>query len=91
MVSDGGKNFDQRLDWAFNKALNRTPMKEERATLAGLYKKAVVQFKSRPADAAQFVSTGEAPLPADVDKTELAATTTVARAILNLHELITRN
>jgi hypothetical protein len=91
IMTEGGKSFEQRLDWAFNKALNRTPVKEERTTLAGLYKKAVTQFRERPADAARFVATGEAPVPADLDKTELAATATVARAILNLHEMITRN
>jgi hypothetical protein len=91
MMTEGGKNFDQRLDWAFAKALSRSPIKEERTTLAGLYKKAVMQFKARPTEAAQFVGAGEAPVPADLDKTELAATATVARAILNLHEMITRN
>jgi hypothetical protein len=91
MLTAGGKSFDERLDWAFNKALNRTPAKEERATLARLYKKGLLEFKAHPAEAAQFVGTGEAPIPGALDKSELAAATTVARAILNLHETITRN
>jgi hypothetical protein len=36
--------------------------------------------------------TGEAPLPDDLKSpASLAAMTTVTRAVLNLHELITRN
>jgi hypothetical protein len=91
MIAAGGKSFDQRLDWAFEKALNRAPAKAERATLEQLYKKSFGHFSAKPGDAAEFVATGEAPVPAEMEKAELAATATVARAILNLHETITRN
>jgi hypothetical protein len=38
-----------------------------------------------------LIHTGEAPVPADLKPSEFAAMTTVARAILNMHETITRN
>jgi hypothetical protein len=91
IMTAGGKTFEQRLDWAFEKALNRPPAKAERATLAQLYKKSLAHFTANPADATEFVATGEAPVPAELNESELAATATVARAILNLHETITRN
>ncbi len=91
MMQSGGKTFDERLDWAFFNALNRKPTKEERVILAGLYKNNRARFAAGQADAAQLMAVGDSPRPAALDKTDLAATTTVARAILNLHETITRN
>ena len=38
-----------------------------------------------------MLAPGEAPVPEDLNPAEFAAMTTVARAILNLHETITRN
>ena len=43
------------------------------------------------ADAKKLLSDGDAPAPADLDLAELAAWTSVARVILNLHETITRS
>jgi hypothetical protein len=41
--------------------------------------------------ATQLIGVGDLPVPDDIAPAELAAWTTVARAILNLHETITRN
>jgi Protein of unknown function (DUF1553)/Protein of unknown function (DUF1549)/Planctomycete cytochrome C len=79
------------IDWAFERALDRAPTREERRILDGLYRDSLAQFRRTPADAEALVHTGEAPVPADVKPADLAAMTTVARAILNLHEIITRN
>lgn len=90
IVSQQG-NFDTRLEWAFNRALNRKPSAEERAILAGLYEKNKTRFQGGEADASKLLEVGEVAAPANADRTDLAAMTTVARAILNLHETITRN
>jgi hypothetical protein len=63
--------LDDRIDWAFQQALNRTPAKDERKILSDLYKKNLARHKE--------------------EGRELAAMATVTRAILNLHETITRN
>ncbi|MCX6623058.1 MAG: DUF1553 domain-containing protein [Acidobacteria bacterium] len=91
VLASGGKSFDDRLARAFERALNRPPRKEEQKVLSALYKKALAHFRTSEAGTSEFLSIGEAPLPAAVDRTELAAMTTVTRAILNLHETITRN
>lgn len=91
ILSLGGRSLDQRLDWAFLRALSRKPSPEERNILAGLYRKSSSHFRAAPADARKFLRVGEAPVPAALPAPELAAMTTVARAILNLHETITRN
>lgn len=90
-IVESGKGLDERLDWAFLQALNRKPSKEERAVLAALYKKNAARFHGGQADAAKLVTVGDSAPSTAGDKTDLAAMTTVARAILNLHETITRN
>jgi hypothetical protein len=91
ILASGGAKTDDRIAWAFRRALNRAPEKQERRVLAELYQSSLKRFDSGDANAAEFLKTGEAPVPADVDREDLAAMTIVARAILNLHETITRN
>jgi hypothetical protein len=91
VVRQGGAGFDRQLDWAFLRALNRTPGKEERLILKDLYRKNLARFHAAPDQAAQLMSVGEAPHVEGADAAEMAAMTLVARAILNSHELITRN
>ena len=90
-IITNGKTLDQQIDWAFVRALNRAPSSEERRIVSALYKKNFERFKSGAGDAAKLEAIGEAAVPAAVDKAQLAAMTTVARALLNLHETITRN
>jgi hypothetical protein len=91
ILKDGGQSAPQRLDWAFFRALGRKPTPVERGTLADLYRKNLARFQAAPDDAKQLIHVGEAPLAGDAAPADLAAMTTVARAILNLHETITRN
>ncbi|HMC60133.1 MAG TPA: DUF1553 domain-containing protein, partial [Candidatus Solibacter sp.] len=86
-----GRDLNARLDWAFLRAVNRTPTPAERKTLASLYGQSFAQFRGSPEDARQLIHVGESPVPGNLQPSELAAMTTVARAILNTHESITRN
>jgi hypothetical protein len=90
IVRQGGAAFDRQLDWAFARALNRAPGAEERQILKDLYRKSLDRFRASPESAVELLSVGEAPQAGDA-KPETAAMTLVARAILNLHETITRN
>jgi len=49
------------------------------------------EFRADPKAASEFIHTGEKPVDPSLKPADLAAMTTVARAILNLHETITRN
>ena len=91
ILKKGGPTPKQRIDWAFLQTVSRKPTAAERNILVELHKKNLAEFAAQPQKAREFVRVGEAPLATDVDSTELAAMTTVARAILNLHETITRN
>lgn len=86
-----GRDWNGRVDWAFERAAGRMPAPEERTALRTLYGKSLTAFQGSPADARALAHEGESPLPAGLPETELAAMTTVARAILNMHETITRN
>ena len=63
---------------------------EELPILMGLYKKHLNEFTADRESAQQLISTGQWPIPDDLDASELAAWTSVARVVLNLHETITR-
>jgi hypothetical protein len=87
----GGPSFEGRVRFAYAQALQRAPSAEEMRALESFFLKTVVEFRSDPQSARRLVSIGFAPVPLDLGAVELAAWTQVARAILNLPELITRS
>ena len=71
--------------------MSRPAKPEELKVLEALLEKHRAEF-SKDADAVKkLLAVGIAPVPSGVDAAELAAWTSVARAILNLHEAVTRN
>jgi hypothetical protein len=64
---------------------------EETAALRALLDKHLGEFRADAAAAQAYVKTGRSPVPDGIDAAELAAWTDVARALLNLHETITRS
>ena len=81
---------EERMAWAWGQVLQRLPRVEEMETVMPLLRKHIEQYKADPAAAESLLKTGLTAVPPDVDKTELAAWTHVARVLLNLHETITR-
>ncbi len=80
-----------QIGWIFQQALNRNPNPEERRMLSDLYAHNLQRFTASPTDARELSAIGDAPLPKNANLPKLAALTMVTRAILNLHETITRN
>ncbi len=91
IVKEGGSDPAARLNWAYRRALSRSANPVEVKLLTELYRKHLAAFRTDLASAKKAVAVGQSPLPKDMDVAELAAWTSVARAILNLHESITRN
>jgi hypothetical protein len=91
IVKEGGAKPAERIDWAFHLALSRAATAEESRILVDLYHKHHEQYVADTAAAKKLLGVGEAPAPAGLDSAELAAWTSVARAILNLHETMTRS
>jgi hypothetical protein len=90
ILREGGKTPDDRVRWAVTTALSRPARDEEVRVLAGLYAKHAAEYAHDPEAARKLLATGDHPPAKDADVAELAAWTSVARAILNLHETITR-
>ena len=80
-----------RIGWAFERAVSREPTAEERQILTGLLRQSTEEFRASPASAEKLIHVGEAAVPSNEKPVDLAAMTAVARAILNMHETITRN
>ncbi len=91
IIRQGGGDTADRIDWAYHRALSRPARAEEKAVLTALYEKHLAEYRADKAAALKLVSTGAYALPNDVDAVELAAWTSAARVLLNLHETITRN
>ncbi len=91
IVREGGRDAESRIQFIYRQALNRAAAPEERKALSDLYERHLRQYQADRQAAGALLATGEHPAPKDVDAAELAAWTSVARVILNLHETITRN
>jgi hypothetical protein len=91
IVREGGDGADARIRWAWRQALGRSPREDEREVAAALLTQHREQLAADPASADELLRVGQSPLPVEVDRVELAAWTSVARLVLNLHETIVRN
>ena len=91
ILRNGGASPGERLDYAFRRALARPVKQAEVETLAPLLEKHLAQFKADVNAANELLTVGARPKASDLDPAELAAWTSIARTILNLHATITRN
>ncbi|HXJ59495.1 MAG TPA: DUF1549 and DUF1553 domain-containing protein [Verrucomicrobiae bacterium] len=90
LLRRSASGFEERLGYAFAQAFTRAPRAAEVHLLEGLYERQLARFRADLTAARQLAGTGTRPVPADVDLAELGAWTAVTRALLNLHEGITR-
>ncbi|KAB2644411.1 MAG: DUF1553 domain-containing protein [Verrucomicrobia bacterium] len=90
IVERGGGTFEERLSWAYQRALTREPTAREIELLRALFDQQRARYRTDESGASALLRVGEAPLPKG-NAPELAAWTGVARAILNLNEVVTRN
>jgi len=90
ILGEGGASPEERLNWAFQEALQRKPRAEEVKTLLTVLDKNRTVYQADAPAAEAVLKSGQAPVPAPIDKVELAAWMHVARVLLNLHESITR-
>ena len=91
IVQEANGDATARITWAWKQALARAPRPDELATARALFDKHLAQYQADPKAAESLLKVGIAPLPEAAAQPELAAWTSVARVILNLHETITRS
>jgi hypothetical protein len=88
-----GANADNdrgRIAWAWRTVTGRIAEKDEVDVLENLLTRHRAHFNDHPADAASVTAIGMTPPGQETDAVELAAWTSVCRALLNLSETITR-
>lgn len=90
IVREGGDDTQQKIAWAYRTAVSRKPSAEIAAELNKIFELHLDHYNANVKEAKKLIATGEAPLAEGLDPVELAAWTSVARVILNLHEAITR-
>jgi hypothetical protein len=90
-LRDASASDDERLNWLFRRVLSRLPKDAERQVLTDLLKKHRAEYQADRPAAERLIAAGIASVAKDLDAAELAAWTSVARSMLNLHETITRN
>jgi hypothetical protein len=91
VMREGGDSTASRIDWICRTVLSRSPRASEAPVLAALLTKHLTQYRADGKAGEELLSNGARPLPADPHPAELAAWTSVARVVLNLHETVTRN
>jgi hypothetical protein len=90
ILEQGGDSTPQKIRFAFRQAVSRSPDSVEQNVLSGLLQTSRDYYRARPAEAAQLLRVGLANPRPVAHPITLAAWTTVARAILNLGEVNTR-
>ena len=85
------EEFSVRLERLYQLALSRSPDSEEIKLLKSLYQSNYESFHQNPETAKAFLAIGQAKPETNLDEATLATWTSIARAVLNTNEFITRN
>ena len=90
ILMEGGEGVTDRVEWAWLQAFSRPPRPDETRIASELLENELAEYK-RNGQARSLLSVGTKPAPSCLDPVELAAWTSVARVLFNLHEIITRS
>ena len=90
VLQQGGADFDAQLDYAMKLTTARPADELRRRVFRGLYDSQLAAFRADAKRAGELLKFGEAKRDESLDQARHAAWTTVASAILNLDEVITR-
>ena len=90
VLNQGGADFDSQLDYAFLLATSRPADELRKSIFRNLYDSQLKEFSRDKKRAEDLLKFGEAKRDKSVDLVQHAAWTTVASAILNLDEVLTK-
>ena len=82
---------EEQLEHGFRLATSRLPNEKEKGVLHRLFKERLAFYRQKPEAAKTLLSVGESKRQENLPEAEHAAWITVARALLNLSETITKN
>ena len=86
LLTDG-----ERITQAMSEALSREPNDQEVKILTSLIQQQRAHYQTNPAAAKEVLAVGLSPVNDALDPIETAALLSATRAIMNMHEFITRN
>ena len=88
ILESGVAGDRERIDFAFRRAFSRPASIEEGEVLATFLQGQREHFRERPGQVQELIGVGLYSPPPETDSTELAAWTSVSRALLNKHEFV---
>ncbi|MEX2170316.1 MAG: PSD1 and planctomycete cytochrome C domain-containing protein [Pirellulales bacterium] len=91
ILEEGGATTADRLNFALREATSRPADAEEQQVLGDLLAQSLGYYQENPEAADKLLGIGLAPRPENLNPVELASWMIVARTVLNLNEVITRN
>lgn len=83
-------NDADRLRYIFQSLLTRLPAEAETRVLLELLQRRRERYAGDEAAGERLLKVGETTVPSDLDRTELAAWTAIARTVMNLSEFVTK-
>ena len=89
LVRQDAQDIDARIKEGFRLATGRQPKPRELDILRQLYREQAEVFKTDPAAAEKYLKTGDRPRDDSLPVQEVAATTVLASALMNLDEFVT--
>ncbi|MCA9213047.1 MAG: PSD1 domain-containing protein [Planctomycetales bacterium] len=90
VAESSGKTASEQIAWMFQRATSRQPNPEELNILRAIHDKHLAKYRADEQAAKEIASVGERAVSSGVPADQLAALTSAARIILNLHETISR-
>ncbi|MCC7157007.1 MAG: DUF1553 domain-containing protein [Bryobacterales bacterium] len=91
MMLEGGGSAATRLAYGMTLVVARPPSPKEAAILAAALERFRAGFRTRPAQAVEYLKQGESPRDGRLEPEELAAYTGVANLMLNLDQAVTKD
>jgi hypothetical protein len=88
MLQEGGPAPGSRVAFCFRLLTGRRPTPGEESVLQRLYREQLDQFRSHPEEAGALAGMGQPSSGGSLDRTELAAATAVANALLSFDEVV---
>ena len=90
IMTEAANDPKQRIIYAFRLATARTPGADEMKVLLEVYQQQLDEYRKNKDAAQKLLSVGSFKAKSDLDRSELAAWTTIASMILNLDETVTK-
>jgi hypothetical protein len=90
LLSKGEKTVERIIALAYQRVLARNPSEQEQMAMAQLYDEHAAYYHANAEEAEALISVGHRPPSDKHSPAEIAAWTSVARVLLNVHETITR-